>query len=154
MSISEEDGELSLEVEELVVGAATPAKIEHQRAAGVKIDYGQAVGNINPVVVFEPPMELTQDTLEVWIGISSPENLFGGAEVWISDDGDTYRKQGEITEQVRQGILLEELPETKEKIDKSNKLKIHKSTPIKLSLVFRVNWIDTPVLPSGRYCQC
>lgn len=124
LSISEEDGELSLEVEELVVGAATPAKIEHQRAAGVKIDYGQAVGNINPVVVFEPPMELTQDTLEVWIGISSPENLFGGAEVWISDDGDTYRKQGEITEQVRQGILLEELSETKEKIDKSNKLKI------------------------------
>lgn len=114
LSISEEDGELSLEVEELVVGAATPAKIEHQRAAGVKIDYGQAVGNINPVVVFEPPMELTQDTLEVWIGISSPENLFGGAEVWISDDGDTYRKQGEITEQVRQrsSVLIRQTKQT------------------------------------------
>lgn len=124
LSISEEEGELEIEAEELVVGAATPAKIEHQRASGVKIDYGQTVGNINPVVVFEPPMELTQDTLEVWIGISSSENLFGGAEVWISDDGDTYRKQGEITEQVRQGILLEELSETKEKIDKANKLKI------------------------------
>lgn len=36
-SISEDDGQLQLEVEELVVGAATPAKIAHQRAEGTKL---------------------------------------------------------------------------------------------------------------------
>ena len=121
-SISEDDGQLQLEVEELVVGAATPAKIAHQRAEGVKIDYSQGVGNINPAVVFEPPFELTQETLEVWVGISSPENLFGGAEVWVSDDGETYRKEGELTQPVRQGVLTETLPLSNEDIDKIHDL--------------------------------
>lgn len=121
-SISEDDGQLQLEVEELVVGAATPAKIAHQRAEGVKIDYSQGVGNINPAVVFEPPFELTQETLEVWVGISSPENLFGGAEVWVSDDGETYRKEGELTQPTRQGVLTETLPLSNEDIDKIHDL--------------------------------
>lgn len=121
-SIHEDEGEFELEVEELVVGAATPAKIAHQRAEGTKIDYSQTVGNVNPAVVFEPPMELTQQTLEVWVGVSSPENLFGGVEVWISDDGETYRKEGEITQPVRQGILTETLPLSNEDIDKVHDL--------------------------------
>lgn len=124
LSIKESDGELELETEELVIGTATPARIQHQRSSGVKIDYAQKVGNVNPAVVFEPPFELTQQTLEVWIGGSSTEKMFGGAEVWISDDGETYKKQGEITTQLRQGVLSAALESSETEIDKINKLKV------------------------------
>jgi len=124
LTIKESDGELEFEVEELVIGTATPAKIQHQRSSSEKIDYAQKVGNINPAVVFEPPFELTQQTLEVWIGASCSENLFGGGEVWISDDGETYKKQGEITNQLRQGILSAFMDTSEAEIDKVNKLKV------------------------------
>lgn len=124
LTIKEADGELEFEAEELVIGTATPAKIQHQRSSGEKIDYAQKIGNINPLVVFEPPFELTQETLEVWIGGSSQEKMYGGGEVWISDDGETYKKVGELTTQIRQGVLSTLIDSSDTEIDKINKLKV------------------------------
>lgn len=122
LSINEADGELEIEAEELVIGTATPAKIQLQKSSAEKIDYAQKVGNINPAVIFEPPFQLTQQTLEVWIGGSSKLNLYGGVDVWISEDGETYKKRGTITTQVRQGIITEILPSCDKKIDEYSKL--------------------------------
>ena len=127
ISIEENDGVLEITAEELVIGTATPAKIQPQRSSTVKIDFAQNIGNINPVVVFEPPLQLTQDTLEVWVGGSSTENLFGGAEIWISDDGTTYRQAGVITSQVRQGILTEPLAAFDGDIDEADVLHVDMS---------------------------
>lgn len=124
LTIEENEGELEITAEELVIGTATPAKIQHQRSSTEKIDFAQAVGNINPVVVFEPPFQLTQETLEVWVGGSSSENLFGGAEIWISDDGTTYRYAGTITTPVRQGILSKPLAAFDGDIDEADVLHV------------------------------
>nr|DAO85794.1 MAG TPA: tail protein [Bacteriophage sp.] len=124
LSIEENEGELEITAEELVIGTATPARIQHQRSSTEKIDFAQPVGNVNPVVVFEPPFQLTQETLEVWVGGSSNDNLFGGAEIWISDDGTTYRQAGTITTQVRQGILSKPLAVFDGDIDEADVLHV------------------------------
>lgn len=124
LEIKENDGLLEIEAEELVIGTATPAKIQHQRATRETINYNQSVGNVNPAVIFEPPFELTQDTLEVWVGVSVNNNLFGGAEIWVSDDGTTYKNKGEIKIPCRQGVLSAVLPTSSTEIDTANTLKI------------------------------
>lgn len=122
ISIEEDENKLQIEAEEMVIGSATPALIETQRAVAMSINSNQSVGNVNPVLIFEPPFELTQDTLEVWVGVSSPENLFGGCEVWVSDDETTYKLVGTIDAQIRQGVLKNHLLTTPETIDMASTL--------------------------------
>lgn len=105
LKIEEDENKLSVLAEEMVIGSASPAEIDVQRVLAMAIDANQPVGNVNPVVIFEPPFELTQDTLEVWVGVSSPVNLFGGCEVWVSDDDEHYKLLGTIDSQIRQGVL-------------------------------------------------
>lgn len=122
ISIEEDENKLQIEAEEMVIGSATPALIETQRAVAMSINSNQSVGNVNPVLIFEPPFELTQDTLEVWVGVSSSENLFGGCEVWVSDDETTYKLVGTIDAQIRQGVLKNHLLTTPETIDMASTL--------------------------------
>lgn len=109
LKIEEDENQLEIEAEEMVIGSASPAKIETQEAVSISIDANQQVGNVNPILIFEPPMELTQSTLEVWVGVSSKNKLFGGCEVWISDDDSTYKLIGKIDSQIRQGVLINEI---------------------------------------------
>jgi hypothetical protein len=46
-------------------------------------------GNINEPVIIEPPSLLVDNRLEVWIGVSGGE-YWGGCQIWLSLDGDTY----------------------------------------------------------------
>lgn len=117
-----DEGQLEIEAEEMVIGTATPAKIQTQRAVALSIDANQQVGNVNPVLIFEPPFELTQDTLEVWIGVSSNNNLFGGCEVWVSDDEQTYKLKGRIDNQIRQGVLVNHLLNSSNNPDMTQRL--------------------------------
>jgi len=121
-SIKENDHQLEIEAEEMVIGSASPAKIETQEAISMSIDANQQVGNVNPVLIFEPPFELTHNTLEVWVGVSSIHNLFGGCEVWLSDDGTTYKLYGKIDTQIRQGVLYKNFHTTAENPDMQNAL--------------------------------
>jgi len=122
LEIKENDNQLEIEAEEMVIGSASPAKIETQEAISLSIDANQQVGNVNPILIFEPPMELTQDTLEVWVGVSSQNKLFGGCEVWISDDDSTYKLIGKIDSQIRQGVLVNHLFESSDNPDMTHTL--------------------------------
>ena len=123
-SVKENDGVLEFTAEEMVVGTATPAKYTTQNASYEAIDTATSVGNINAPVIFEPPFELTQGELQVWVGISNPQNLFGGGEVWISDDGETYKNIGTQNDSVRQGVLTAALPTINAEYDNTNTLAI------------------------------
>ena len=125
LKIEEEENKLQVEAEEMVIGSASPAEIETQRAVSMSINANQQVGNVNPVLIFEPPFELTQDTLEVWVGVSSPVNLFGGCEVWVSDDDTTYKLMGRIDAQIRQGVLENHLFTNDENIDMTHNLLVN-----------------------------
>jgi hypothetical protein len=66
-------------------------------------------GNTNAPIVFEPSSGLTGGATEVWI-IASGGADWGGCQVWISTDGNTYGLAGTIYRGGRQGVLTASLP--------------------------------------------
>ena len=49
IKIEENDNQLEIEAEEMVIGSASPAKIETQEAVSMSINANQQVGNVNPI---------------------------------------------------------------------------------------------------------
>ena len=60
--------------------------------------------NINPPIFYEPPDQIGGG-LEIWIGLSGqiPED-FGGCDVYVSSDGETYTNVGAFNGQSRMGV--------------------------------------------------
>jgi hypothetical protein len=66
-------------------------------------------GNVNPPLIFEPPVSITGGVPQLWIGASGGAN-WGGAQVWGSVDGTNYVSLGKITTGTLQGALTAALP--------------------------------------------
>lgn len=75
----------------------------------LNIDYNANAGNINAPIMFEPPFALTQDSLQLWLGASSANPMWGGANILGSNDDITYKNIGQILNPTRQGILSNQL---------------------------------------------
>ena len=60
--------------------------------------------NVNPPLIFEPPAALLSGDLEIWIALSGGPN-WGGAQVWISSDGNSYAFAGTVSGPATQGVL-------------------------------------------------
>ncbi|HVI52908.1 MAG TPA: phage tail protein [Candidatus Sulfotelmatobacter sp.] len=105
LEIEEEDDTVFRVKAEAVPGAVAVA-VERplQASLGYRADYGAFPGDISPPVMFEPPSALTGGALELWVAASGGEN-WGGANVWVSADGETYASIGSITLRARQGVL-------------------------------------------------
>ena len=58
--------------------------------------------------MFEPPAELSE-ALEVWLAVSGGP-LWGGCEIYISQDGESYQNVGKTTGATRQGYVDAALP--------------------------------------------
>jgi hypothetical protein len=106
-----DDKTIEFTVEECPPGVNGVTIYPSQNASRTSINYNADPGNVNAPVIFEPLPELTETGLEVWIGISGidPTN-WGGCDIWISQDGDTYQKIGRVIGHSRQGALLTTLP--------------------------------------------
>lgn len=77
---------------------------------GYRSEANRSPANCNAPVIFEPPSVLTSGTgLEVWAAISGSTADWGGCEVWVSTDGDTYRRAGSVSGGARTGILTAEV---------------------------------------------
>ncbi|MBV9828538.1 MAG: hypothetical protein JO001_23160 [Alphaproteobacteria bacterium] len=79
-----------------------------QATAGSGVDTLIVPGDTNPPVIFEPPAALSGGDLEVWV-IASGEAGWGGCQVWMSSDGNTYTIAGTIYRGGRQGVLTASL---------------------------------------------
>ncbi len=108
-----DDGTLTLTVEELPVGVGTATAYpkESSTASGVLTNYTVA-SSVNVPIIFEPPPDVTGGQNQVWIGASGAiggvaDPLWGGADVYISLDGDSYNLVGTISTPCRQGVLVE-----------------------------------------------
>ena len=86
------------------IGVGTAALHPKQATAGPALDPLAAPGNTNPPILFEPPPALSGGDLEVWIVASGGPN-WGGCQVWVSTDGNTYAYAGTIYRGGRQGVL-------------------------------------------------
>jgi hypothetical protein len=75
------------------IGVGTAVPHPKQATAGAPLDPFVAPGDTNAPIIFEPPAGLTNGAVEVWI-IASGGSQWGGCQVWISTDGNTYALAG------------------------------------------------------------
>ena len=116
------DKYVTIEVEE--VGITGTGTVEYTRQSAIRASTNAAVspGSVNTPVLFEPPSELG-DGYEVWAAVSGASSNWGGCYVYLSSDGDTYKKVGEISSKARQGVLTAALASGDDP-DTTNTLKV------------------------------
>ena len=73
-------------------------------SGGYVPNWNGSPGNVNLPLIFEPPQSLSGSAAEIWIALSG-SSLWGGSQVWISADGDTYAYAGTIAQPATQGSL-------------------------------------------------
>jgi Putative phage tail protein len=85
---------------------ATPTAKQASGAAvgGFVPNWSAVPGNVNTPLIFEPPAALLSGDLEIWIALSGDPN-WGGAQVWISSDGNSYAFAGTVSGAATQGVL-------------------------------------------------
>jgi hypothetical protein len=103
------EGTLSITAEDFFGGYSTTTLYPKQSGAGYIPNWSSPPGEINPPVIFEPPATLLSGGLEIWVALSGGAN-WGGAQVWISGDGNSYAMAGTVTSPATQGTLMTDLP--------------------------------------------
>ena len=92
----------------LGVGGGTAAPAVRQASGGAVggfvPNWSAPPDNINTPLIFEPPAALLSGDLEIWIALSGGAN-WGGAQVWISSDGNSYAFAGTVSGPATQGVL-------------------------------------------------
>lgn len=63
-------------------------------------------------VMFQPPVDLTDNGLELWIGAKGAGGNWGGCVVYASDDKTNYREVGQIASSARFGTLVDAMTAT------------------------------------------
>lgn len=101
----DEDGDLEVEFEEWPLGVASPTRYPSQVASGFSHEWNAAPGSVTTTVIFEAPVELTTTGLELFLAIDSTSPTWGGADVWISTDGNNYRKVARVNGGARAGSI-------------------------------------------------
>lgn len=154
ISIEEDDdGELSLVAEDAPPGAASFVSAPIPISGGYSADYNVAPGDVSAPVLFEPPVGLTGGNLQVWIAASGGA-MWGGCDVWVSDDGDSYLKAGRINGPSRYGSLTASLPQVADP-DLTNTLAIDltaskgellSSTQAQADALVTLCWVDGELL--------
>jgi hypothetical protein len=91
------------------IGVGTAALHARQATAGSGLDTLVDPGDTNPPIVFEPPAALSGGDLEVWL-IATGGADWGGCQVLVSSDGNTYALAGTLYRGGRQGVLTAALP--------------------------------------------
>jgi len=97
------------EAEDAPIGSASAPLYGAQAGSGFSHDYNTTPGNVTTPVFFEAPVERTVTGLEVYAAFSGTEEYWGGARVWASLDGDTYREVGIVYGGARYGTLTASL---------------------------------------------
>ncbi|MBU2701187.1 hypothetical protein Ga0466249_002301 [Sporomusaceae bacterium BoRhaA] len=112
VSIKESGTDYTLEVtlEDNLSGVCSAPEYETQSATRTTVDYNADPGSVNAPIIFDPPPQLTGGNLVAWVAASSNNKYWGGCNVWVSADGNTYKRVGQITAPAPTGILSTALP--------------------------------------------
>lgn len=105
----DEDGTLTVRAEDFPFGAANATAYPTQPSLGYSADYNIAPGNAHAPVMFEAPLHLTNNEPQIWLATAGGDN-WGGAEVWVSTDGDSYVRIGVTNNKARYGSTAAALP--------------------------------------------
>ena len=105
----DDEGTLSITAEDFFGGYSTAVLYPKQSGAGYVPNWDSAPGDVNPPIIFEPPSALLTGGLEIWIALSGGAD-WGGAQVWLSSDGNSYVLAGTVNSSATQGVLTADLP--------------------------------------------
>ena len=105
----DEEGVLSIKAEDYPVGVYTVSEYPTQPSLGYSVDYNVSPGNAHVPVIFEAPLQLTGGEPQIWLATAGGD-MWGGAEVWVSTDGDSYTRVGAVNHKARFGSLTAALP--------------------------------------------
>lgn len=105
----DEEGVLSVKAEDYPVGVYTTSEYPTQPSLGYSADYNVSPGNAHAPVIFEAPLQLTGGEPQIWMATAGGD-MWGGAEVWVSTDGDSYTRVGAVNHKARFGSLTAALP--------------------------------------------
>ena len=75
-----------------------------ESGAGYAADYNVDPGNALAPIVFEPPAQIATSALEIWLATAGGP-LWGGADIYVSSDGATYRLAARTNGPARMGAL-------------------------------------------------
>lgn len=103
------DGAVTVQCKERLSGLGNAAAYTFDGGTRPAEDYNETAPNVATPIIFEPPSALTDGRREVWIAVTGLGN-WGGCEVWVSDDGTTYRQIDTIFGGARYGTLSTSLP--------------------------------------------
>ena len=116
----DEDGVLNVKAEDFPFGTASATEYPTQPSLGYSADYNVSPGNAHAPVIFEAPLQLTGGEPEIWLATAGGD-MWGGAEVWVSTNGDSYTRVGAVSGKARYGSLTAALP-TGAVFDRANTL--------------------------------
>lgn len=109
-SVSEAaDGQLEITAEGKPPGTYAPAKYNVHENERPFIDYNQPAPSVNDVAIFQTVGDVGGN--QVFVGVNAPSG-WGGCFVWLSDNGESYRRIGSITQQARMGRTRSAFNET------------------------------------------
>lgn len=101
----DEEGDLQMEFEDYPAGQASAALYPSQVGIGFAHDYNAAPGNADAPVIFEVPVERTLTGLALYVAVKGSGANWGGAQVWVSQDGTNYKMIGVVYGGARAGTL-------------------------------------------------
>ena len=107
--IEETDTGLQITAEEYLQGTGAAAEYSVSSGVGFSAAYNSAPDVANAPLFIEPPDQLGGQ-LEVLVGACSSGPNWGGCQVWVSVDGESYSLAGTIVAGARMGTLTAELP--------------------------------------------
>ena len=96
------DGQLEFTAEGKPAGTYAPARYDVHENERPFIDYNQAAPSVNDVAIFQTVGDVGGN--QIFVGVNAPSG-WGGCSVWVSDNGENYRRIGSITQQARMGKL-------------------------------------------------
>lgn len=105
----DEYGTLTFTAEECPAGIYGLTVYSSEQADRATIDYNADPGDTLRPVIFEPPAELVDNGLEMWMALSGNSKMWGGAVIYVSYDNETYTVIGTVKTRSRYGTLTTEL---------------------------------------------
>lgn len=103
------DGLYTITAEEMPNGVSQPAIYPQPPTGGSNINFNVSTPNPFTPTILTPPLEIAAGALELWMAVSGPQG-WGGCNVWVSSDGNTYKQVGQQIGNSRIGILGTALP--------------------------------------------
>jgi hypothetical protein len=106
LSVEEdEEGQLTLQAEDAPAGVHSSPLYTQQPGGGYAVNYNVAPGNVVAPAFFEVPATQALSGLAVAVAVTGNSADWGGAEIWVSNDGTSYAYMGQTIGGARYGTI-------------------------------------------------